>query len=57
MGRICWRSSRTQVAQMRYFGVYSEEEIAETLHITERALQCDWEKGAANPGGGIALKR
>ena len=42
---------------MRYFGVYSEEEIAETLHITERALQCDWEKGAANPGGGIALKR
>ena len=33
-----------QVAQMRYFGGYSEQEIAETLDITERTVQRDWEK-------------
>jgi RNA polymerase sigma factor (TIGR02999 family) len=33
-----------QVAQMRYFGGYSEREIAETLGITERTVQRDWEK-------------
>jgi RNA polymerase sigma factor (TIGR02999 family) len=33
-----------QVAQMRYFGGYSEQEIAETLEITERTVQRDWEK-------------
>ncbi len=33
-----------QVAQMRYFGGYSEREIAETLEITERTVQRDWEK-------------
>jgi RNA polymerase sigma factor (TIGR02999 family) len=33
-----------QVAQMRYFGGYSEQEIAETLDVTERAGQRDWEK-------------
>ena len=33
-----------QVAQMRYFGGYSEKEIAETLEITERTVQRDWEK-------------
>jgi len=33
-----------QVAQMRYFGGYSEKEIAETLAITERTVQRDWEK-------------
>lgn len=33
-----------QVAQMRYFGGYSEQEIAETLAITERTVQRDWEK-------------
>lgn len=33
-----------QVAQMRYFGGYSEQEIAETLQITERTVQRDWEK-------------
>ncbi len=33
-----------QVAQMRYFGGYSEKEIAETLDITERTVQRDWEK-------------
>src|ERR1700677_3754739 len=33
-----------QVAQMRYFGGYSEQEIAETLEITVRTVQRDWEK-------------
>jgi RNA polymerase sigma factor (TIGR02999 family) len=33
-----------QVAQMRYFGGYTEQEIAETLGITERTVQRDWEK-------------
>jgi len=33
-----------QVAQMRYFGGYSEQEIAETLQVTERTVQRDWEK-------------
>src|SRR5271163_2010897 len=33
-----------QVAQMRYFGGYSEKEIAESLDVTERTVQRDWEK-------------
>jgi RNA polymerase sigma factor (TIGR02999 family) len=33
-----------QVVQMRYFGGYSEKEIAETLDMTERTVQRDWEK-------------
>jgi RNA polymerase sigma factor (TIGR02999 family) len=33
-----------QVAQMRYFGGYSEQEIAETLQVTERTVQRHWEK-------------
>ncbi len=33
-----------QVAQMRYFGGYSEQEIAETLDVTKRTVQRDWEK-------------
>ena len=33
-----------QVAEMRYFGGYSEKEIAEALGITERTVQRDWEK-------------
>ncbi len=33
-----------QVAQMRYFGGYSEKEIAETLNVTERTVRRDWEK-------------
>jgi RNA polymerase sigma factor (TIGR02999 family) len=32
------------VAQMRYFGGYSEQEIAETLDVTERTVRRDWEK-------------
>jgi RNA polymerase sigma factor (TIGR02999 family) len=33
-----------QVAEMRYFGGYSDREIAETLGVTERTVQRDWEK-------------
>ena len=33
-----------QVAQMRYFGGYSEKEIAETLDVTERTVRRDWER-------------
>jgi RNA polymerase sigma factor (TIGR02999 family) len=33
-----------QVAEMRYFGGYTESEIAETLGVTERTVQRDWEK-------------
>jgi RNA polymerase sigma factor (TIGR02999 family) len=33
-----------QVVEMRYFGGYTEREIAETLQLTERTVQRDWEK-------------
>jgi RNA polymerase sigma factor (TIGR02999 family) len=33
-----------QVAQMRYFGGYSGQEIAATLNVTERTVQRDWDK-------------
>jgi RNA polymerase sigma factor (TIGR02999 family) len=33
-----------EVAQMRYFGGYSREEIAETMGVSERTVQRDWEK-------------
>jgi RNA polymerase sigma factor (TIGR02999 family) len=33
-----------QMVEMRYFGGYSDKEIAETLAITERTVQRDWEK-------------
>lgn len=33
-----------RVATMRYFGGYSEQEIAETLEVTERTVQRDWAK-------------
>jgi len=36
-----------QVAEMRYFGGYSEQEIAETLDVAERTVQRDWEKARA----------
>jgi DNA-directed RNA polymerase specialized sigma24 family protein len=32
---------------MRYFGGYSEREIAETLEVTERTVQRDWERARA----------
>jgi RNA polymerase sigma factor (TIGR02999 family) len=33
-----------QVVEMRYFGGYTEREIATTLEVTERTVQRDWEK-------------
>jgi RNA polymerase sigma factor (TIGR02999 family) len=33
-----------EVAQMRYFGGYSRGEIAETMGVSERTVQRDWEK-------------
>ena len=33
-----------QMVQMRYFGGYSDKEIAESLDVTERTVQRDWEK-------------
>ncbi len=33
-----------QVVEMRYFGGYSEEEVAEALGITGRTVQRDWQK-------------
>ena len=33
-----------QLVQMRYFGGYSEQEIAETLDLTERSVQRLWQK-------------
>jgi len=34
----------TQVVEMRYFGGYSEAEIAEALDLTERTVRRDWDK-------------
>jgi RNA polymerase sigma factor (sigma-70 family) len=33
-----------QVVEMRYFGGFSEAEIAQTLGCTERTVRRDWEK-------------
>jgi RNA polymerase sigma factor (TIGR02999 family) len=33
-----------KVVEMRYFGGYSEAEIAETFELTERTVRRDWEK-------------
>ena len=33
-----------EIVQMRYFGGYCNEEIAETLNIAPRTVQRDWEK-------------
>jgi RNA polymerase sigma factor (TIGR02999 family) len=33
-----------KVVEMRYFGGYSEAEIAETLGLTERTVRRDWDK-------------
>jgi RNA polymerase sigma factor (TIGR02999 family) len=33
-----------QMVEMRYFGGYSDREIAEALGVTERTVQRDWEK-------------
>jgi RNA polymerase sigma factor (TIGR02999 family) len=37
----------TQVVEMRYFGGYSEQEIADALNLTERTVRRDWEKARA----------
>lgn len=37
-------SRLAQVVQMRYFGGYSEQEIAETLDVTDRTVQRLWLK-------------
>jgi RNA polymerase sigma factor (TIGR02999 family) len=36
-----------EVAQMRYFGGYGEQEIADALGITERTVRRDWDKARA----------
>lgn len=33
-----------QVVQMRFFGGYSEQEIAETLGVSDRTVRSDWER-------------
>lgn len=33
-----------QVAEMRYFGGYNEQEIADALNMAERTVRRDWEK-------------
>jgi RNA polymerase sigma factor (TIGR02999 family) len=33
-----------RVVEMRYFGGYTEQEIAEALGVTERTVQRDWDK-------------
>jgi RNA polymerase sigma factor (TIGR02999 family) len=33
-----------QMVEMRYFGGYTDREIADTLEVTERTVQRDWEK-------------
>lgn len=33
-----------RVVELRYFGGYSEQEIAETLEVTERTVRRDWTK-------------
>jgi RNA polymerase sigma factor (TIGR02999 family) len=33
-----------RVVEMRYFGGYSEQEIADTLELNERTVRRDWEK-------------
>jgi RNA polymerase sigma factor (TIGR02999 family) len=37
-------SRLAQVVEMRFFGGYSEQEIAETLNVTERTVRRNWEK-------------
>jgi len=37
-------SRLAQLVEMRYFGGYTEAEIAETLGVTERTVQRDWTK-------------
>ena len=36
-----------ELVEMRYFGGYSEQEIADTLGVTVRTVQRQWEKARA----------
>lgn len=36
-----------QVVEMRYFGGYGEQEIADALGVTERTVRRDWDKARA----------
>ena len=38
------RARLAQLVEMRYYGGYTEAEIAETLGVTERTVQRDWNK-------------
>lgn len=42
-----------RVVEMRFFGGYSEQEIAEALGVTERTVQRDWEKARAILGAAL----
>jgi RNA polymerase sigma factor (sigma-70 family) len=33
-----------QLVQLRFFGGYSEQEIAQTLQVSDRTLRRDWER-------------
>jgi RNA polymerase sigma factor (TIGR02999 family) len=33
-----------KVVEMKYFGGYSEQEIAETLQVTDRTVRRDWDR-------------
>ena len=36
-----------RVAEMRYFGGYDEQEIADALGVTDRTVRRDWDKARA----------
>lgn len=45
LGQLAGADPRlAQVVEMRYFGGYSDAEIAETLELNERTVRRDWEK-------------
>jgi RNA polymerase sigma factor (sigma-70 family) len=37
-------SRLARIVEMRYFGGYTEQEIADTLELNERTVRRDWEK-------------
>jgi len=43
------------VTQMRYFGGYSEQEIAEALGVTERTVHRDWAKARLILAGALSI--
>jgi RNA polymerase sigma factor (TIGR02999 family) len=45
LGELAEREPRlAQVVEMRYFGGYSEDEVAEALGVNTRTVQRDWQK-------------